>query len=145
MAMLAGLPQAPSRYSPLRHYEEARVRQRYVLNRMVVDGYISADQARQAFAEGVEIYKSSSSDEIELGYYLSNVKKRAKALVPSAYWRSGLRIHTFFDPLQQRAASVALRDGTRAVAGRQALVPDGTGQEAAPQGALVSMDACSSR
>jgi penicillin-binding protein 1A len=40
-AILAGLPQAPSRYSPFRYPERARTRQVYVLNRMVAEGYIT--------------------------------------------------------------------------------------------------------
>ncbi len=47
-AILAGLPQAPSRYSPLLHLQKAKERQRYVLKRMVEDGYISETEARTA-------------------------------------------------------------------------------------------------
>ncbi|MCD4689047.1 MAG: transglycosylase domain-containing protein, partial [Desulfuromonadaceae bacterium] len=38
-AILAGLPQAPSRYSPYRHLQRAKDRQRYVLERMVAENY----------------------------------------------------------------------------------------------------------
>src|SRR5512138_1365278 len=41
MAMLAGLPKAPSIYSPLKHFDRARERQGYVLDRMVKEGYIT--------------------------------------------------------------------------------------------------------
>src|SRR6056297_637554 len=47
-AMLAGLPQAPSRYSPYRHPELAKQRQIYVLNRMVQEGMISDRAADRA-------------------------------------------------------------------------------------------------
>ena len=47
-ATLAGLPQAPSRYSPYSHPERAKERQVYVLNRMVADGYIRASCPRLA-------------------------------------------------------------------------------------------------
>src|SRR4030065_261099 len=40
-ALLAGLPQAPSKYSPYQHPEQAQKRQVYVLNRMVEEGFIS--------------------------------------------------------------------------------------------------------
>ena len=46
-AMLAGLPQAPSRYSPYRHWPEAKARQRYVLGRMYEVGFIDRDDARR--------------------------------------------------------------------------------------------------
>ena len=49
VALLAGLPQAPSRYSPIRHLDRAVARQRYVLNRMAADGYITSEAARDAY------------------------------------------------------------------------------------------------
>ena len=42
-ALLAGLPQAPSRYSPVLHPEAARKRRSYVLRRMREDGAITED------------------------------------------------------------------------------------------------------
>jgi penicillin-binding protein 1C len=47
-AMLAGLPQAPSDYDPIQHFAAAKTRQAYVLDRMVVRGYISAADAYRA-------------------------------------------------------------------------------------------------
>lgn len=53
-ALLAGLPQAPSRLRPDRHPEAARRRRDRVLERMTVSGYISATQAAAAQAVSVE-------------------------------------------------------------------------------------------
>jgi membrane peptidoglycan carboxypeptidase len=50
-ALLAGLPQAPSRYNPLVYYDEAKARQEIVLGLMAKQGYITREQADQAFAE----------------------------------------------------------------------------------------------
>jgi membrane peptidoglycan carboxypeptidase len=47
--LLAGLPQAPSAYDPVRHFAAARARQRQVLHRLVADGRLSAAQAAAAF------------------------------------------------------------------------------------------------
>jgi penicillin-binding protein 1A len=54
-AMLAGLPQAPSRYSPFRHPERAKQRQIYVLNRMLVEGFITNIQATEAINRVLDI------------------------------------------------------------------------------------------
>ena len=54
-AMLAGLPQAPSRYSPFKHPERAKQRQIYVLNRMVEEGYIPGMQATEAINTQLDI------------------------------------------------------------------------------------------
>ena len=47
-ALLAGLPKAPSAYSPIRHLKKAQRRQRYVLQRMVDSGYVTREEAREA-------------------------------------------------------------------------------------------------
>ena len=50
-AMLAGLPEAPSAYDPLVHYALAKQRQRHVLDQLVVNHYLTAAQARAAYAD----------------------------------------------------------------------------------------------
>lgn len=54
-SMLAGLPQAPSAYDPVHHLRLARLRQRHVLDQLVVNGYLTADAADAAFREGVSL------------------------------------------------------------------------------------------
>src|SRR4030066_1314231 len=44
-ALLAGLPQAPSKYSPYHHPQQAKKRQIYILNRMAEEGFISSNEA----------------------------------------------------------------------------------------------------
>lgn len=56
-ALLAGLPQSPSRLRPDRHYERSRERQRYVLDRMLGCGFIDAAQFAAATAEQVAVRK----------------------------------------------------------------------------------------
>ena len=50
-ALLAGLPQAPSDYDPLAHLAVAKLRQRHVLSRLVVNHDLTAAQANAAYAE----------------------------------------------------------------------------------------------
>ena len=59
-AMLAGLPQAPSRYSPFLNFQRAKERQRYVLKRMVEEGYLSSWQAQTA--EQLPLHFARGSD-----------------------------------------------------------------------------------
>jgi membrane peptidoglycan carboxypeptidase len=50
-ALLAGLPQAPSAYDPLRHLDLAKARQRHVLQALVSTGALSPAQANAAYSE----------------------------------------------------------------------------------------------
>lgn len=54
-AMLAGLPEAPSAYDPLEHYELAKLRQRHVLDQLVVNHYLTDAQADAAYAEPLQL------------------------------------------------------------------------------------------
>jgi penicillin-binding protein 1A len=54
-AILAGLPQAPSRYSPFRFPERAKQRQIYVLNRMLAEGFINNTEVTQAIDVKMDI------------------------------------------------------------------------------------------
>jgi penicillin-binding protein 1C len=58
-ALLAGLPQAPSRFRPDRFPDRAQERRRYVLSRMVEAAMISESQKNRALAEPVELQTSS--------------------------------------------------------------------------------------
>jgi membrane peptidoglycan carboxypeptidase len=50
-ALLAGLPEAPSAYDPLAHLALAKLRQRHVLDQLVVNHYLTRRQANAAYAE----------------------------------------------------------------------------------------------
>ena len=50
-ALLAGLPEAPSAYDPLEHLRLAKLRQRHVLDQLVVNHFLTAAQANAAYAE----------------------------------------------------------------------------------------------
>ncbi len=56
-AILAGMPQAPGKYSPLLNPKRAKERQVYVLRRMRENGYISDAQMNEAIAEPVRVFE----------------------------------------------------------------------------------------
>lgn len=141
IALLAGLPQAPSKYSPLRNLKSARARQRYVLNRLAADGYISREEAQLAYEEKIVLNRSGSKNCTDCGYYVNLTRKRARRITGQPLLRQGLTIHTYLDKNLQLAAAEALRHGTMASLGRQMRL--GKEEARLPQGALVSMDGCS--
>lgn len=110
-ALLAGLPQAPSRYAPDRHLGAARNRQRYVLNRMVEEGYITPVQARSAYERPIQVASGDSQDLGENGYFVQLVRKQAEKILNRSLNRAGVRIYTTLDSAVQSRVVTALRHG----------------------------------
>jgi penicillin-binding protein 1C len=95
-AMLAGLPQAPSRHSPFSSMERAKARQRDVLNAMVEMGFITEEEADEAFAE--EIVLNSSGFGIEAPHFVFYVRDQLIDMYgEDMVNRGGLRITTTLD------------------------------------------------
>ena len=132
-AILAGLPQAPSRYAPNRNMSAARARQRYVLNRMVAEDFVSDRAARVAYDLPVKIAGGSLQKRAVNGYFVQLVRKQAEKILGRSLNRAGVRIRTTMDVTQQRYAAKALRRGLKkSFPGNKKV-----------QGAIVSIDACS--
>ncbi len=138
IALLAGLPQAPSRYSPLDNWDKAHSRQRYVLNRMAADGYISESEAKAAYNIAPKLNRSAAQDNAN-GYYLQVVIKRAEKMIGGPVPTAGLRIYTNLDQRQQLEGQRAIRTGVAAVAARN------SGGGPAPEAALVAIENCGGR
>src|SRR5919201_1389538 len=56
IALIAGLPQAPSKYSPFAHPERSKARRMYVLRRMYEEGMITASQRKEAEDAPIQVY-----------------------------------------------------------------------------------------
>lgn len=107
-ALLAGLPQAPAEWNPIAHPVEARVRQRIVLDRMVAEGMISADERRRALAEPLPL--ASTPFPIEAPHFVAMVQAQVEhALGVERVRAGGLVITTTLDLDLQHEAEVAVR------------------------------------
>ncbi|BCL61251.1 hypothetical protein DGMP_19440 [Desulfomarina profundi] len=142
-ALLAGLPQAPSRYSLFNHLPRAVKRQKYVLNRMAADGYVSAGAAKNAYLAPVHLRKRQHVISSADNYYLQVVKKRARAVLGMPLQQAGAHIYSNLDSRMQVKAVGALRKGVRRSLERQKK----SGRKGAiqPQGALVAIETASGR
>ena len=138
IAILAGLPQSPTRYSPLTHFKRAKARQRYVLNRMAEDGIISPAAARRAYEQKLTLGHPVENRAIN-GYFAQYVRTLLEPRYGrKALLRDGLRVYTTLDLNLQRAAAQAIREGTQAIRIRHKT-------KYTPQGALVALDTASGR
>ena len=74
-AILAGLPQAPSRYSPVTNLPQAKKRQKYVLEQMVQASFINEAAAKAAAEEELKVFWASSSSVYRAPYFVADVLK----------------------------------------------------------------------
>lgn len=106
-AILAGLPKAPSEYSPIRNPQAAKDRQNYVLNRMRDVGFITKEEAQAGKVEPVKVYMRELYEE-QAPYFLETVRL---LLLPKIgeekLLTEGLTIETSLDLDKQLAAQAA--------------------------------------
>lgn len=111
-SMLAGLPQAPSRYSPLRHPERAKERQIYVLNRMVAENYITNIEATEAINTQLDIKQRRNWFIQEVPFYTEHVRRYVeKQYGADTLYTDGLQIYTTVNIEMQKIAQAELERG----------------------------------
>ncbi len=119
-SILAGLPQAPSRYSPFRHPDRARQRQKYVLTRMQDEGYITSNEMNTAMNAKLDIYPRKNWFMESVPCYTEHVRRHVvKKYGEDALYHHGLEIHTAVDINLQKIARKAVVNGLRDLDRRQ--------------------------
>jgi penicillin-binding protein 1A len=120
-AQLAGLPKAPSRYSPFTNPVRAEQRRRYVLSRMHEDKVIDDDQYRTALEEKPKLVSGAWQEDVENAAYFGEEVRRHlfEVLGGDAVLEGGLKIETTLDAELQKAAVVSLRAGLEELDHRQ--------------------------
>src|SRR5688572_9793380 len=126
-ALVAGLPQNPSRLSPLEHPERSISRRNHVLTRMVEEKYISREEGDKAKAEPLNLKIRRDPPSIA-PYFLEEVRKHLEREYGSQrIYQGGLRVYTTLDPAAQRAANGAMTCGLQAIDRRsRGFVPPDT-------------------
>ena len=120
MAMLAGLPPAPSKYSPFSNPKMAYERMLYVLGRMLEDGYITKDQYDRAIKEKPTVYDIEDYFRARAPYFTEHVRRYIqKKYGDNLLYRGGLRVYTTVDIEKQTAAEEALIRGVKEIDKRQ--------------------------
>ena len=111
-AILAGLPQAPSRYSPFKYPERAKQRQIYVLNRMVEEGYITNIQATEAINQLLDIKARRNWYIEEVPVYTEHIRRYIeKKYGPDVLYKDGLNIYTAVNIEMQKIARQEIEKG----------------------------------
>jgi penicillin-binding protein 1A len=120
-ALLAGLPKAPSRYSPFADPKRAEERRRYVLGRMLDNGYLDETSHAAALADVPVLAEGRRErDFAAAAYFTEDVRRQLfEALGGETVLKGGLDIHTTLDLELQRAATAAVRRGLVELSHRQ--------------------------
>ena len=110
-AMLAGLPKAPSAYNPISNPKRARIRQLYIIDRMLENGFITAEEATAAKLEPLKLRKVNGQREVHAEYIAEMVRQVIFEQYGEEAYTRGLEVHTTVDAQSQRAAYQAVRAG----------------------------------
>lgn len=109
-AMLAGLPKAPSAYNPIVNPKRAQIRQQYILDRMLDNGFITPQQHAAAKAQVLH-YRRNTPVPVHAEY----IAETARQLVYNQYgedaYTRGLNVYTTVQSDEQMVAYRALRKG----------------------------------
>ncbi len=136
-ALIAGLPKAPSRYSPLVNKDLAKRRRNFVLKQMQDTGIITTTAYNKAITEPLNL-AGPNKEPVNAPYFVKYVTKFLEKKLGSArLYKGGLTVFTTLSFKLQEAAETAVANGLAALETRmkqnKIKVPD-------PQCALVSLD-----
>src|SRR6202795_2733128 len=113
-ALLAGLPKSPSYYSPITHPDHALKRRNLVINSMLEDGNITAQQAAAARDLPIRLEVAHDPDSLA-PYFVEEIRRYLEGKYGSdQVHEGGLRVYTSLDMDLQRAANRAVFDGLAA-------------------------------
>lgn len=111
-AMLAGMPQAPSRYNPFKNPKAATARRTYVVQRMRTDGYITADDARLALRAPLGLVRQETQTSVGAEYFVEELRRELIATYGEEKMKmGGYSVRSTLDPALQQYADEALRKG----------------------------------
>ena len=116
MALLAGLPQAPSDYDPIQNMEGAKARRALVLDAMVDNGYATAAEAEAAKAEEIVVKPVTTS--LYAPHFTFRVREQlVQVLGEKAAYRGGYDVYTSLDWNMQQLAEKEVRQHVDALKG----------------------------
>ncbi len=119
-AILAGLPQAPSKFSPFHYPERARQRQIYVLTRMETEGYITKKQASEAYNTVLDVHPRRNWCLEQVPVYTEYIRRYVENKYgEDALYTQGFKIYAAVNVEMQKAARSEIQKGLKALDRRQ--------------------------
>ena len=119
-AQLAGMPVAPSKYSPYINPKAARMRQLYVIGQMKENGFITPEEAEAAVAEQLHLYDRPNVNITLTPYFTEHVRRiLEKKFGEESLYNDGYKVYTSVNIEMQAAARAAVGRGLREFAKRR--------------------------
>lgn len=132
MAMIAGLPKAPSKYNPVSNAERALIRRNWIIGRMLKLGYISQKAHDAAIAAPVALNFKASMQDVQAPWLAEMVRESLLERFGKSVYDTGYKVYTTVDSRNQNAASAAVISGLLAYDQRHGWRgPEGNGDLAA--------------
>jgi penicillin-binding protein 1A len=143
-ALLAGLPKAPTTYSPFERAEAAKRRRAIVLARMAEVGLIPPAQAKRLAASGLGLVppeRRRTTGQYYLEYVQQYLEQQYGADI---VFKGGLQVYTTLSPTMQLTAERAIREGLKAIEARRVKAAEKSAASAGvperPEGALIAIE-----
>ncbi|HET9843224.1 MAG TPA: penicillin-binding protein 1A [Gammaproteobacteria bacterium] len=111
MAMLAGLPQAPSAINPLNNPEAALKRRTHVLNRMKHYGFITEHEYKKAMKQPIHAQYHGPKVEVHAPYVAEMARQWLVDKYGSKIYTDGFEVYTTVDTRLQKKAQDAMQSG----------------------------------
>jgi penicillin-binding protein 1B len=139
IALLVGLIKGPAFYSPYRHFERAKIRQHYVLERMLETKKITEPEFKAALQNPIRLAQAPQAGN-RAPYYVDYVKAELARLVKGSFEENelpelGFQIYTTLDLGMNQAAQDSLQKGLKSLESRLGIEGAIT-----LQGALAAVD-----
>ncbi len=113
-ALLAGMPKAPNLYSPINNAERALRRRNLVINNLLEDGKITADEATRAKNTPLKLNVQWDTNSLA-PYFVEEMRQYLEKKYGSdKVHEGGLRVYTTLDMDLQKTANQAVLDGLAA-------------------------------
>jgi penicillin-binding protein 1A len=118
--LLAGLPKAPDAFSPYKHWDKAKERQKYVLSMMVKEHFITEEEMNAALATDITLKPIENPTKEKCPYFSEYVRRYVEDKYGStALYREGLTVYTTADVDMHHYADEALKRGLKQLDKRQ--------------------------
>lgn len=111
LAMIAGLPKAPSRYNPIINPRRALLRRNWIVHRMHSLGMIDEESYETAVREPITARYHGLRPEVEAPYVAEMVRAEVAEKLGDDIYTAGYRVYTTLDSEAQNAANAALVKG----------------------------------